>query len=123
MVGAELRINRKNTRAFIAVKPTSIALVPTIREATKAGGYKSIAGKPRDPQTFRIIELGENASPPILQLTDGQQREASFWLLGDHNATVEIGDSWKEGNRDWEVGDIIRSNQYEVRALVAERGR
>lgn len=130
-VDKELEVNRKNTSAFIAVKPTTIALCPRKRIATPGGGFKYEDQPLRAPQTFRIIELGMQTTPPILTLTDGKQREAEFWLLGEWNAEVQIDDYWTEfannntgrTDRTWIVGDVVRTNFYEVRALVAERGK
>lgn len=124
MDATELKYHRLNTEAFIGVKPSSIALVPQTRERTAAGGYKDTPGDPRTTQTFRIIELGMNQSPPILVLTDGKQREAAFWLLGKHDAVMEVNDFWTAPDgREWLVGDIVRDNGYEVRGLVTERGK
>jgi hypothetical protein len=120
----ELKMHRVNTTAFIGHRPTSVILVPIEKVDTPAGGYKVNDLPPRDPQTFRIIELGQSSTPPVLQLTDGSQREAEFWLLGEHDAQIAIGDHWTAiDGRHWEVGDLVRSNDYETRALVAERGK
>lgn len=125
----ELQYHRLNTEAFINVKPTSIALIPQEKQDTPSGGYKLVDLPARVSQTFRIIELGANQSPPIVRLTDGTQREANFWLLGKFDAAIDINDWWEAadpstGNvRQWLVGDIVRSNGYEVRGLVTERGK
>ena len=120
----ELQYHRLNTEAFINVKPTSIALIPQEREDTPSGGYKMVEQAPRAAQTFRIIELGANQSPPILTLTDGKQREAEFWLLGKYDAAMAVNDTWTAPDgREWLVGDIVRPNGYEVRGLVTERGK
>lgn len=120
----ELEVNRKNTVAFISVRPSQIILTPQIRVKTPGGGWVYEDQPARAPQTMRIIELGTNVTPPILTLTDGTQREVEFWLLGAHDAQVDIDDHWKAlDGREWRVGDIIRDNQYETRALVTERGQ
>lgn len=124
MDATELKLHRANTTAFIAVKPTSIALTPQDKVPTTGGGFKLVDQFPRTAQTFRIIELGANQAPPIVVLTDGKQREAAFWLLGEWNANLAVNDHWMaEDGREWLVGDIVRSNQYETRGLVVERGR
>lgn len=124
MDATELRIHRLNTDAFIAVKPTSIALIPQEKVDQPSGGYKMVPGDARTAQTFRIIELGANQTPPIIVLTDGKQREAEFWLLGSYGANVAVNDYWvAPDGREWLVGDIVRDNGYEVRGLVTERGR
>ena len=120
----ELEINRANTASFIAARPSEIVLTPHTQEKTTVGGYKLIPGEPKSPQTLRVIELGANQSPPILTLTDGKQREASFWLLGMDDADIAINDTWLgEDGRTWRVGDVVRPNGYETRGLVVERGK
>jgi hypothetical protein len=124
MDAVELRINRENTTAFIAVKPSEIALVPQTKVDQPSGGWKLVDGEAKAPQTFRIIELGMQTTPPIITLTDGKQRAVEFWLLGEWNANMAVDDHWlAEDGREWLVGDIVRSNQYETRGLVVERGK
>lgn len=119
----ELRINRANTRDFISHRATEIILTPRDKLDTPSGGYKYQDGPPRPPQTFRIIELGTSSTPPVITLTDGNQREAEFWLLGEWDAQVAVDDYWTAPDgREWLVGDLVRDNNYETRALVVERG-
>lgn len=122
-IASELEINRKNTIAFIAARPSEIVLTPRTKKETDGGGWAWEIGSPRDPQTLRIIELGMQSTPPILELTNGKQRKVDFWLLGPFGAVIERGDFWiADDGRVWEVGDVVRDNGYEVRGLVAERG-
>lgn len=124
MDATELDLHRKNTTAFIAVKPSVLTLTPHEQNRTQGGGYRLDAQPPRDPQTMRIIELGAHQSPPILVLTDGKQREASYWLLAEWDADMAVNDTWMAADgREWLVGDIVRSNEYETRGLVVERGK
>ncbi|UAJ16113.1 hypothetical protein SEA_RIKSENGUPTA_22 [Microbacterium phage RikSengupta] len=124
----ELQMHRLNTEAFILAKPSFLTLTPQEKEDTPSGGYKLVEKAPRAQQMFRIIELGANQTPPVLRLTDGTQREVDFWLLGTWDAKVGINDTWTAMDqasgriRTWLVGDIVRSNDYEVRGLVVERG-
>lgn len=123
MTPAELDILRKNTVWFIADRPSAIVLTPRTKDETDGGGWKWIPGMARAPQTLRIIELGMMTTPPILQLTNGKERKAEFWLLGPYDAAMDKGDFWvADDDRVWEIGDIIRDNDYEIRGLVAERG-
>lgn len=119
----ELQIHRENTTAYIAANPTSVQLIPiATKERTASGGWKVTDGTPREPQTMRIIEVSARTEPATVKLQDGTERTVAFWLLGEHDAEVAVGDHWEADGRKWEVGDIIRSNHYETRALVAERG-
>lgn len=121
----ELELHRENTLAFIAYRPSTITLIPkTVRVRTASGGWTDADAPPRQPQTFRIIEQGARNQPPVIRTQDGKVRIVDFMLLGAFDATVEIDDSWTASDgRVWEIGDVIRDNGYEVRALVAERGR
>jgi len=124
MDATELKYHRLNTTSFIEVKPVSIVLIPQAKVPQPSGGYKMVDQDPRAPQTMRIIELGMHQTPPIITLTDGKQRAVDFWLLGEHDADMAVDDHWMaEDGREWLVGDIVRSNQYETRGLVVERGK
>jgi hypothetical protein len=118
----ELEVNRLNTTAFIAAKPSEIVMSRAEQRRTPSGGKLPDAAVPVPVQTFRVIEQAAPSAPQIVQLTDGTARVVNFWLLGEWDADVQRGDSWREGGRDWTVGDIIRDNGYEVRALVVESG-
>jgi len=124
MDALELSIHIENTAAYIGYKPTVVTLTPETRTPTPSGGYKTSDLPPRLPQTFRVIELGANVTPPILTLTDGKQRSPEFLLLALPTADVAVDDHWTASDgREWSVGDIVRDNLYEIRALVVERGR
>lgn len=124
MDSLELRIHRANTKSFIDERPVAITLIPRRRERTAGAGWKYSDLPPRRPQTFRIIELGMTSSPPVVELTDGTSRQVNFWILGEHDAVLEKDDYWETADgRFWSVADVIRSNQYEVRGVVIERGR
>lgn len=124
MDAIELQLHRQNTSAFIAVKPTQIVLIPVERVRNSgSGGYKENDLLARSEQIFRIIEVSTSSTPPIITLSDGKMREAEFLLLGEHDAAIAVNDHWSDGAREWIVGDIVRANGYETRALVAERGK
>lgn len=123
MDGIELELQKANTKAFIDAKPSVVVLTPRTRERTKSGGFSYVLGTPRAPQTVRVIELGMTSSAPVVQLTDGSQREQTFWLLGESDAVFAVDDVWSDDGRDWQITEVVRSNQYEQRAVVVERGR
>lgn len=120
----ELRLHRLNTKAFIDANPLVIALVP--RTVTNTGtGQQVIEGEQRPEQTFRLIDQTRTFGPEpgTVQTLDGQQRKASFQLLGEHDATVGVYDYWLDGNGTrYEIGNLIFRNGYEVRAQVVRYG-
>jgi hypothetical protein len=118
----ELELNRENTAAFIAARPTQIVLTPVKRTRTGTKGFKDEDQPVRKVQTFRIIENGAPRNP-VTRGENGTQREVDFMLLGLHDAIVEVNDHWETDGRQWRVDEVVRSNGYEQRALVVERGR
>lgn len=127
MDAIELELQIDNTAAFIAAKSVSITLTPVIRERTPAGGFADVDQDPRDPQDFRIIELGfstAGATHEEIKIQDGTLREVAFWMLATPDKAVGKWDHWHDDDtaRDWLVADVIRSNEYEIRAVVVEYG-
>lgn len=118
---AELKINRRNTKAFIAVKPTTITLKPQRKVRTGTGGY-TIANDPdRAPQEFRVLDLTGDYLPnmPPQRTIDGVQRAVEFEILGTWDALLEQHDMWAGPNGErWEVTAVHPENGYERRALV-----
>jgi hypothetical protein len=121
----ETKVNIANTKAFIAARPVSVTLIPHGRVRTPAGGFKEDDGEPRAPQTFRIIETGIQTTPAMTATEDGEMRVVLFWMLGMPDAKVARHDWWIDSvdGREMEIADIVRSNGYEVRLVVIERGR
>lgn len=120
----ELRIQRKNTAAFIAANPTSLVLFRQQKVRTKAGGYEMVTA-PLPAQTVRIITQTEQSA--YTQQTDGQVRLADYVLLTAWDADIRKDDTWTAPGEDgkvrtWVVGDVTRSNEYERTAPVTERG-
>jgi len=120
----ELRVHRKNTKAFIDANPIVLALIP--REATNSGtGQKLVDQTQRPAQTFRLIDQTRafGPEPGTVLASDGKQRKAEFQLLGEHDAVIGIYDYWTDsaGIR-FEVANLIHDNDYEVRAQVIRYG-
>lgn len=120
----ELEMQRRNTAAFIAATPVTIALIP--RTPVKTGtGTRYVEGTPREPQTFKLIDQTRTFGPePGTVLTaDGKQRKAEFQLLGAHDATIGLYDTWVDaaGIR-FEVANLLPDNGYEKRAQVVRYG-
>lgn len=127
MTTDETSVNRRNTRAFIAAHPTSIALVPRVRERS-GSGTKFVDQPARPAQTFRLIEqggtIGANAAVSGQAASDGFQRKAEFVLLGDADVTIGLDDYWTDGTTGdrCEVIGLLPFNGYERRALVVRYG-
>lgn len=120
----ELRLQRKNTKAFIDANPIVIALIPRTKVNTGTG-QQWIDETQRPEQTLRLIDQTRTFGPEpgTVLASDGKQRKAEYQLLGEHDATIGKYDYWidPKGIR-FEVANLIHSNDYEVRAQVIRYG-
>jgi hypothetical protein len=122
---AERMIQRRNTLAFIAARPSTLILVPSVRQRTATGGSILVDGPARAAQTFRVVEQGSapNNTPGQLRAADGTQERTDFLLLGVHDAVVEVGDHWSDtSGAKYRVTEMVADNGYEKRAKVVRYG-
>lgn len=120
-IAQELTANRRQTREFIAARPSEIALIPR-RRIKDGNGTKWIEETPRDSQMLRLIEQGPSASTAA-RGGDGVQRKTSYQLLGEWSAEIGQYDTWTDsaGIR-WEIDRLLPDNGYERRAMVRRYG-
>jgi hypothetical protein len=124
MVTAETEVNRLNTSAFIAARPSIVSLIP--QKSTKTGTGVRLTDLPaRAPQVFRLVDqsgaMGPN--PGVVQTGDGHQRKAAFQLIGAHDAEIELNDYWiAEDGSKLVVEELLNDNGYERRAMVVRYG-
>jgi hypothetical protein len=120
-IETELRINRKNTIAFIAARPVTVVLVPVEKVKTASGGTRLQDLPPRAAQVFRLLDQNSTTGnvPGILTALDGRQLKAVFQLLGAYDSEMAVGDHWAgEGKERYEIGELLPYNGYERRAQV-----
>jgi hypothetical protein len=117
---SELAVNRRNTTAFIAARPTTIALIPVAVSQTASGGRVTGDLPARPAQVMRLIEQGTSTgnSPGRVPTTDGHQLKVTWQLLGEWDAEMEIGDHWD----NYQIQELLPYNGYERRAKVVEYG-
>jgi hypothetical protein len=114
----EKNIHRKNTLRFINADPTTIVL-KTQGGSVVDGTVVSGAGFSREPQQFKLI-WGEQSG--IFRETPDGARRFDFILLGVHDATVEIGDTFSIGDNKYVITYIYPYNDYEVKAGGVSHG-
>lgn len=118
--GKELDIQRRATTAFIAARPSLIALRPRAKVKSGSGvRWTDLAARPA--QVVRLIEVTAGAGP--IRTADGAQNQDAFQLLVEWDGSVGPNDYWvdSDGIR-WEVTDILPHNGYEIRAEVTRLG-
>ena len=120
----ELRVNRRNTLAFIAKRPLVIALIPQQRTKTSSGGFRYEDLPARSEQTLRLIEQASayGNSPGLLQASDGRQRRVQYQLLGPFDAEIGLYDYWIADGLRFEVAELLPFNNYERRGQVIQYG-
>jgi hypothetical protein len=117
----ELQLQRRLTKEFIAWDPSTIVLIPQVRERTGSGGTDWIDGEPREPQVFKLITMSDSTRP--VRSADGVERIVDFTLLGEWDCEMQIYDYWLDSNgARYEIIEIVPHNGYEVKGLVTRRG-
>lgn len=120
----ELRLQKKQTAAFIAANASQIQLIPRTKTNT-GNGTRWTDELPRPFQTFRLINQTRTYGPEpgTVLAVDGKQRKAEFQLLGEVGVVIGANDYWIDsaGIR-FEVTNQIYNNDYEVRAQVIRYG-
>lgn len=120
----DLAVQRQLTLAFIDQKPVDVVLTPHTRERTPTGGYKEVAGPPRDPITLTFVETSAQGGwPKPVPTLDGVERVAEMEIVAPWGSPIAVDDTFTFQGKDWEVIGVFFDNEYETRALVASRGR
>jgi len=121
MPASENVVMRKQTTAFIAVYPQSIALVRTAMVSDGAGGVVSSGPSPLPAQIFRQITQPTNTQ--VLRRTiDGEEVQPDFVLLGEWDADVAVGDWYMKDGAKHEIVYVKEDRRYETWAEVKYRG-
>jgi hypothetical protein len=114
----EKAVHRKGTQRFIESDPTDIVLIP-VSGAVTDGTVKFLPQSPRSSQRFKLIWGGESGI--VREIPDGSRR-FDFILVGAHDATVAIGDTFTINNNKYVVDYLFPYNDYEVKAGGVSHG-
>jgi len=122
----EQTLNRRNTTAFIAARPSVLSLVPVSSLKTASGGTIKGDLPARPPQTLRLIEQTTTSgnAPGRLPTSDGHQLRVVYQLLGDWDAEMAVGDHWTDpaSGAGYQIEELMPYNGYERRARVVAYG-
>lgn len=125
----ELRMQRRNTQAFIEASPVDIALVPQAEQRTPSGAVALVDGAARTVQTFRLIPMSHTERPVTSSSgagfgSGGAQRKYDLTLLGNWDSVIQENDYWYDDNgQKYVVDAVIPYNGYERKGLVMSYGR
>lgn len=91
-MGADTMAQRRQTKAFIDMDPTTIVLTPQTSTITPGGGRAMGAGNPRAEQVFKVIPMTFDQRPTVT--ADGVERIIDYTLLGEWDAEGEVWDTF-----------------------------
>lgn len=116
----EVSLHRKGTESYIDADPTLITLIPR-QEQIVDGTAKYVPQPPRPAQSFHIIWAEDSGITRDIG-PDGGVRRFDFILVGMHDAVVEIGDSWQDGDQVNQIEYKYPDNGYEVKVGGVSHG-
>jgi hypothetical protein len=118
MVAPDREVQRRQTKAFIAMDPTDIVLIPVVETSTPSGGKIRKDGTPRAVQTFKVIVMTFDQRPTVTSA--GVERLIDYTLLGEWNAVMAVDDKWQDEDGGWiEIVAFTDGHGYEKKALCA----
>lgn len=120
---------RKATEIAISIDPRTIVLTPHSRVDKGGGLYDFAAQTPRAAQTFMVEPVGAtlsgitSTSGGVVASEGAQVHQWSYYLIGRHDAEMEIGDTWQDGETTYRIVAIQPKNDYEKRAVITAFGK
>lgn len=123
-VDATRAVLRQGTVDYIAMDPTTITLIPTVRTRQDDGSYIEEDGTPRDPQTFKLISIEFTPQGQTVSITqDGIERIIGFYLLGAWDCVMQPRDHWVgDDGRRYTVIALMDGHGYETKGAVEAHG-
>lgn len=119
----ETAIHRNGTKRFINADPTLITLKPKNATAIIDGTLKSLGPSAvRNPQKFKIIYAGDTGIVREIGEDQGGARRFDFIIVGEHDAVVEVGDTFNLGTNKYVIEYVFPFNDYEVKAGGVSHG-
>jgi hypothetical protein len=123
-VASELAANKRQTLAFIAANPFSVALIPHTKARTPSGGQGWTAQAPRAQQVVRIVDQSSGGGPAQGPQSNGDGRAPSVdqVLVARWDALLGVNDRFAYGGRECVITRLFPDNGYERRAVVTAHG-
>lgn len=116
---AELAVQRRNTRAFIAADAVEVELSRATRTPDGAGGFETGTPTLLAPQRFRLLPQEDGATARTT--AEGETATPEYILMGDADVDVARWDTFTLAGRRYQVL-YIDNRQYEIKAEVIYLG-
>lgn len=117
----EVEVHEAITTAWIESDSLTIEINRKVRTPTGSGGFSN-SEVPLPTQTFRMDRYGGAGALSALVTNDGVSIPKSFRIVGDDEADVEKGDTFKIGGVEYEVIHVHRETFERLAAEVEYRG-
>lgn len=116
---AELKVQQRITKAFIAADARSVTLLRSVRTSDGAGGYATSDPEEVPPQVLRLLPQEDGATARTT--ADGEAATPQYVLTGQTGADIQRFDEFVLDGRRYQVV-YIDDRQYEVKAEVIYLG-
>lgn len=113
---------RKAVDTLIKVDPRTVVLTPHEKVDKGGGAFDYEEGRPRAAQTFSITPEGTTDTPNTA-LGGAEAPRWTYTLVGRHDAVVELGDTWQDGDTLYRVVALAPKSDYQVSATVVAFGK
>lgn len=121
-IEVEIRLQRKQTRAYIAADPLPVILSRSSLVRDPSGGYVRNTPTSLASQLMRLDPTAAN-NAPVRRTVDGIEISPEYVLLAEWNADIERGDWFYKSDVKYEIVFVDDTQRkYETRAEVANRG-
>lgn len=103
----ELKVARRNTRAFIDADPVKVSLSRPTTVATAAGGLAPGLPQSLPLQTIRLVPLSGNVWDRSKQKVDeGNIPDVTFQLVGMPGVDIKKGDQFTWEDEEWTITHV-----------------
>lgn len=116
----ELRLQRRNTNAFIAADPYEIVLVRRVRFLNAAGGVTKGNETILPAQILRLLPQEDGATERVT--AEGERATPEYMLLGRYDADMQRFDIFEFDGRRYQIVWISENRQYEIKGEVVHLG-
>lgn len=111
-----LALLRYTTKQYIQDDPTEVIIMRQTKVSRPGGGHV-FPKNPIAPQIFRFVNQ-DITGGAINGSDDGTARRFTYVLIGEHDADLDVNDTWEIDDQQYKIDAIIPNNQWESRAYV-----
>lgn len=113
----EMRIQMRNTQAFVDADAEEIVITPrTVRVPDGAGGWRDGTGPALPPQKVRIVPV--NRIQDVLFPVEGRRDDIKYTIVAMPDVDIQRYDTFKWRGDTWKIDRVHNKPDYEFKADV-----